>query len=72
MTETVTHYHGSKGPMEIATMPHRYLVNAHAKLADTDDGSRAAELAAMATQIARNNEEFAEAEAAKAQMGETL
>jgi len=67
MTDTVTHYRGSKGPMEIASMPHPYLVNAHRKLADQNDPERAGEVAAMAAQIARNNEEFAEAQAAEAQ-----
>lgn len=67
MNDQVTHYQGSRGSMEIATMPHSYLLNAHRKLADTDDGSRAAEVAAMAAQIAINNEQYAEAEAAKAQ-----
>ena len=67
MTEKVTHYQGSRGSMEIASMPHSYLLNAHRKLADQDDGSRAAEVEAMAAQIAINNEQFAEAEAAKAQ-----
>lgn len=68
----VTHYHGSRGPMEIASMPHPYLVNAHRKLADQNDPERAGEVAAMAAQIAANNEAYAEAEAAKAQMGEAL
>lgn len=67
MNDAVTHYHGSRGPMEIATMPHPYLVNAHRKLADQNDPERAGEVAAMAAQIAINNEQYAEAEAAKAQ-----
>ena len=67
MSEAVTHYHGSKGPMEIASMPHPYLVNAHRKLADQNDPERAGEVEAMAAQIAANNEAHAEAEAAKAQ-----
>lgn len=66
-----THYQSSsKGPVEIATMPHRHLVNSWQKLVDTDDGSRADEIAAMAAQIALNNEAHAEAEAAKEAMGE--
>lgn len=66
-----THYQSSsKGPVEIATMSHRHLVNSWQKLIDTDDGSRADEIAAMAAQIALNNEAHAEAEAAKEAMGE--
>lgn len=57
---TVTHYNGSRGKMEIATMPHPYLVNAHRKLADQNDPSRVGEVSAMAEQIARNDAAFAE------------
>lgn len=64
----VTHYHGSRGPMEIASMPHSYLVNAHDKLVRDGDPDRKPEIDAMRAQIALNNEAYAEAEAAKAQM----
>lgn len=49
---TATHYVGSRGPVEIATMPFPHLVNAHAKLAREGDPARAAEVAAMADRIA--------------------
>lgn len=69
MDDLPTHYQGSRGAMEIATMPHSYLLNAHDKLVrDRVDDSRDPEIRAMARQITRNNEAHAEAEAAKAQM----
>lgn len=66
---SATHFwsNSRKCDVEIATCPHQHLVRAHRKLADTDDGTEAETIAAMAAQIAKNNEEFAEAEAAKAQ-----
>ena len=65
MASEITHYQGSRGLMEIASMPHPYLLNAHAKLVATDDGSRAPEIAALAAQIALNNEAMAEAQTQK-------
>jgi hypothetical protein len=44
---TVTHYQGSKGPMEIATMPLPYLRNALDKLKREGAPGREAEIAAM-------------------------
>lgn len=70
MTDQVTHYRGSRGDFEIATMPHTYLCNAYDKLVRDADPEREPERQAMARQIAANNEAFAEAEAAKAQMGD--
>lgn len=57
---TATHYQSSRGPQLIATMPHPHLVNAHAKLVREGDPSRAAEIEAMAAQIAINDAEHAE------------
>lgn len=57
---TATHYAGSRGPALIATMPHNHLVNAHAKLVREGDPARAAEIEAMAAQIAVNDAEHAE------------
>lgn len=57
---TATHYNGSRGPVLIATMPHPHLVNAHAKLAREGDPARAAEIEAMAAQIAVNDAAHAE------------
>lgn len=68
MTDLPTHYKGSRGPQEIASMPHSYLSNAYDKLVREADPEREPERQAMARQIAANNEAFAEAEAAKAQM----
>jgi len=56
---TATHYNGSRGPVPIATMPHPHLVNAHAKLVREGDPARAAEIEAMAAQIAQNDAEHA-------------
>lgn len=67
-----THYQGSRGAMEIATMPHPYLQNAYDKLVRDGDPERDAERHAMARQIAANNEAHAEAELAKAQMESAL
>lgn len=70
MTELPTHYvSSSKGAVEIATMEHRHLVNSYDKLVRDADPEREAERKAMARQIAINNEAYAEAEAAKAQIG---
>ena len=57
---TATHYAGSRGPVLIATMAHPHLVNAHAKLVREGDPARAAEIEAMAAQIAVNDAEHAE------------
>jgi len=57
---TATHYNGSRGPVLIATMPHNHLVNAHAKLVREGDPARAAEIEAMAAQIAVNDADHAE------------
>lgn len=56
-------YLNSKGQfIPIAGMAHPHLVSAHAKLLREDDGSRAAEIAAMERQIHLNNEAYAEAQ----------
>lgn len=69
MTDLPTHYvSSSKGPVEIATMEHRHLVNSYDKLVRDGGPEREPERQAMARQIALNNEAYAEAEAAKAQM----
>lgn len=68
MTDLPTHYRGSRGEMEIATMPHSYLLNAYDKLVRDGDAEREPERQAMALQIAANNEAHAEAQAAAAQM----
>ena len=49
---TVTHYQGSKGPMEIATMPLPYLRNALDKLEREDAAERQAEIVAMRARLA--------------------
>jgi hypothetical protein len=66
---SATHFwsNSRKCDVEIATCPHNHLVNAHAKLADKGDAEDAETVAAMAAQIAINNEQYAEAEAARAQ-----
>lgn len=58
-----THYAGSKGPVEIATMPRTYAANALAKL-ERDEPHRADEIAALRAQVAKLDEEYAEAQAA--------
>lgn len=67
-----THYQGSRGAVEIASMVHSHLVNAHAKLAREGDPDRAPEVEAMAAQIAINDAGYAEAQAASADTGEAL
>jgi hypothetical protein len=58
-----THYQGSRGPVEIATMPFPHLENAYAKLVrERKDDSRDAEIAAMAARIEELNAEHAELE----------
>lgn len=48
-----THYQGTRGPMEIASMPEPYLANAHAKLVrERLDDSRDPEINAMASRLA--------------------
>lgn len=60
----ITHYTSSKGPVEIASMPHPYASNALAKLQrERLDGSRDAEIAALSAHIERLNELHAEQQA---------
>ena len=67
-----THYHGSKGPVEIAAMHYSHLASAHAKLVrERLDDSRDAEIAAMAADIARRDTEY-EAEQAASGGGDTM
>lgn len=55
-----THYHGSKGPVEIAKMPYPHLSAAHAKLVrEREDDSRDGEIAAMGERIAIMDAEYA-------------
>lgn len=55
-----THYHGSKGPVEIATMAHRRLVSARDKLVrDGFERERAPEVEAMSARIAELDAEHA-------------
>lgn len=62
----VTHYNGSKGPMEIAAMPLRYANNALTKLRYMrEDDSRDAEIEALAAHVAKLSEEMAERMAAE-------
>lgn len=59
-----THYNGSRGPVEIASMLYPHLVNAHAKLLrERADDSRDAEISAMAARIAELEAEHDELEA---------
>lgn len=56
-----THYHGSKGPVEIASMNPHHLAAAHAKLLrERTDDSRDAEIAAMGEALAALVSEEAE------------
>lgn len=72
MSAPVTHYAGSRGPMEIAAMPYPYLANAHAKLTrERLDDSRDGEIATMAARLAELDAE-AEAEQAVTGGGDTL
>ncbi len=58
-----THYHGSKGPVEIASMNPHHLMAAHAKLVrERKDDSRDAEIEAMAQRIAAMEAEEGAAE----------
>lgn len=58
---SATHYHGSKGPMEIASMPYPYLKNARDKLARERKGDeRQDELDAMTARIEQLDAEYAE------------
>ena len=58
---SVDFYTNSKGQqVRIDTMPAPHLVNAHAKLAREGDPARAAEIEAMAAQIAINDAAHAE------------
>lgn len=59
-----THYEGSRGPMEIASMPYPYLRNARDKLVrEQRDGERQAEIDAMSAQIDKLDAERVEQEA---------
>ena len=61
---TITHYHGSKGPVAIADMAYPHLKAAHAKLVrERTNASRDPEIAAMAERLAQLDAEY-EAEAA--------
>lgn len=62
----------SRGRQKIADMAHHHLSNAYDKLVREADPEREPERQAMARQIAANNEAFAEAEDAKAQMEAAL
>lgn len=56
----VTHYNGSKGPVEIASMAYPHLTAAHAKLVrERINDSRDDEIAAMAADIERRDAEYA-------------
>ena len=56
----ITHYNGSKGPVEIAAMAYPHLVSAHAKLVrERLNDSRDDEIAAMAADIERRDAEYA-------------
>lgn len=54
-----THYLGSKGPVEIASMPYTFASNALAKL-QRSDPSRTAEIAALAEHVATLGEAYAD------------
>lgn len=55
-----THYHGSKGPVEIATTNPHHLASAHAKLIrERTNDARDAEIEAMGTRLAELAEEYA-------------
>lgn len=58
----ITHYRGSRGTVEIATMPLPYAANALAKLQrECVDGSREAEISAIAAHVAKLQEDHVEA-----------
>jgi hypothetical protein len=57
----ITHYNGSRGPMEIATMPLPYAQNAVNKLRrERTNSSRDAEIAALDAHISKLSEDLAE------------
>ena len=63
---SVTHYNGSKGPVEISTMPLRYASNALDKLVrERTSEVRDPEIAALTEHVARLQEEAAERLAAE-------
>lgn len=69
---SVTHYLGSKGPVEIAKMAYPHLVAAYAKLGrERTDDSRDAEFVAMSEEIQRRDVEY-EAEQAASGGGDTM
>lgn len=54
-----THYQGSRGPMEIASMPRPYLANALAKLQrERLDDTRDGEITAMTERLAVLDAEY--------------
>lgn len=58
-----THYNGSRGPQEIASMPLRYANNALAKLKrERVDASRDGEIEALAAHIAEQSEAIVESQ----------
>lgn len=61
-----SHYHGSKGPVEIAAMNPHHLASAHAKLVrERTNETRDPEIAAMAKRLAELADEYEATEAAK-------
>jgi hypothetical protein len=58
----VTHYAGSKGPVEISSMPRTYAANALAKL-ERDEPHRADEIAALRAHVSTLDEAYAESQA---------
>jgi hypothetical protein len=65
MSDPITHYTGSKGPVEIAKMAYPHLVSAHAKLVrDRIGADRDEEIAAMADDIFRRDKEYEAEQAA--------
>jgi hypothetical protein len=66
-----THYNGSRGPVLIASMEHKHLCNALAKLR-RDEPSRVAEIEAMQAQSDANEARFVAADAAGMASGGTV
>jgi hypothetical protein len=65
-----THYNGSRGPVEIASMPYRHLCAARDKLVrDGFEKERAAEVEAMSARIAELDADYAAAEAEAEKVG---
>lgn len=60
---SATHYHGSKGPVEIAAMNPHHLAAAHDKLVrERTNEARDPEIAAMSARLAQLAEEYAESQ----------